>query len=356
MREIDIKLFQDFYSKSSKEERFRMCLHKGDYHFTANEDTILRDSYDYDSLKEFLKGSKLEPYGDLLIQYQNKFYDYKDTESEIYDEFREIINDKKQEDKFTNLLIFMNEYKDTNWGLNITFTNISNKKFDIRDNDLTNTIYELITYLYSETGMNKTKLTIDEAKELLIKPEYFDDLKYYYEECGFEHENIDINNIHEVVLKSFAESVSKEREVNDDFLIIKRKQLDKEMEAIKPKTGRKLENSTLGELAHDLSYLIRFERFVIQDEVEHIYDYKIENADLKLIYKYFNFWDLKTLKSNVKNKEDNSDRELKSGFINVSTWISKHKAKRGKNFNDITPNINEIEIDNFRKFIRGDIG
>lgn len=355
MNEKDIKLFQNFYAKSTIEERFRMCMNKGDYHFTANDDAFLRDSYDYGILAELLKKSELEPYIDFLIQYQNKLYDYKETESEIHGKLRNIINDIKQEDKFTNLLIFLNDYKDTNWGLNIAFTNVYNTKIEIRDSKITKCFFEAVSNLYSELNMNRTRLTIEEAKNELMKPEFIDDLKELNLKCGFQHEDIDINNIPDAVLNDYAESISTEREINAEFFKTKRQELNVYMDQIKPKPGRKRENIDLGELALDLSYLIRFQRFVLQDDVEHIYDYEISNNDLKLIFNYLNFWDLKTLKRNVKNKDENSDRELKSGYINVSSWINSYKLKRGKKYCDVQPELNEIEIDKYRKIVREEL-
>jgi hypothetical protein len=76
MRQKDIKIFQNFYEKSSVGERFKMCFYKGDEHFSSLENASNKDLYNYGILKELLKEYDLDVYCDLLIDYQNNFFDY----------------------------------------------------------------------------------------------------------------------------------------------------------------------------------------------------------------------------------------------------------------------------------------
>ena len=359
MRQKDIKIFQNFYEKSTVSQRFKMCFYKGDEHFSSLDNDSINDSYNYEKLIDILKENDLDVYSDLLINYQNNFFNYFEAESVVYKLQDEIHGIIIKENNYTSLLKFLLENNDSNWGIKINFTNSNGDKITIRDKDVSNMIYDAFKSFYISLEMNKRPFTFEEAKEYLENPGNFDELevaynKYYSIGTEDVQEYIDNYKIPTEVIQYFKENTLKECMINKEFLDFTSKELENSMKNIKPKVGRKIENIYNGELALDLSYLIRFQRFVLQDEYDNIYDMPILVKDLELIYKYFEFWGFENLKSKSSN-EKNVSKELKSGYMNVSSWIEKYKKSRGKYFEGFVRNLNEIEIDKYRKIVRAEI-
>jgi len=358
MRQKDIKIFQNFYEKSTVSQRFKMCFFKGDEHFSSLENASLKDSYNYGILRDILIENDLDVYCDLLIDYQNNLFDYFETESVVYKLLDEIHGINIKENTYTRLLKFLYENIDSNWGIKINFTNLNGTKIDIRDKEVSNIIFDAFKSLYIRLEMNKRPFTFEQAKEYLEHPGNFQELveayDTYYSIGEDDSEYVDSENIPTEVIQYFMDNTLNECMINKEFLEVRSKELESSIEGIKPKSGRKIENIYQGELALDLSYLIRFQRFVLQDEFENIYDMPISVKDLELIYEYFEFWGFENLKIKT-SAEKVSRKELKSGYMNVSAWIVKYKNSRGKKFEDIVPNLNEIEINKYRKIVRSEI-
>lgn len=332
---VDINNFQDL----SLSKRLKLCLND-------REDSVIdkmkyeKRNLNYSELKAILFGTSLESFFDLLIEYHNKYESAQEAKKYIAELLYKNYRDNYSEEiKYTELLLFIEEKLGKSYGIDITFKNSSLKKIEIRDDEYLKYIYEATNKFYIDKGYNNLYLTHEEALDKLRKPLFVKDLKQAYEKCGLDQSLIDINNIPEEVIDYYSKTVYLKREVDRNFLIAKINDLHSRLkvfeETVNP--GRKFINQEVSRYALNLSYLIRLERFITQDKVDNIFDMKLINKDLKLIYEYVLFW-------GMKKKED-----IGSGYNNVDNWIRKYK--------ELTPdaknNINVIRINQLRAAIRG---
>ena len=358
MRQKDIKVFQNFYNKSTEIQRFKMCFYKGDDKFFSIEKADINNSYNYELLGKLLNDNELEAYSDLLVDYQNNLFEYFAIESSIYSLLDEINAINTKQFNYTKFLKFLYDNIESNWGVKVSLSNVNGKRVEIRDEYVTKAILNSIKALYFRLDMHRRPYTYNEAKEYLQNPSNLKELVINYNanhSTGkFENEHIDVENIPEILIQHLQNNFLNEKVITSSFINDRYEELNTSKDDNKPKSGRKIENSYFGELALDLSYLIRFQRFVLQDEFENIYDMPISVKDLQLIYNYFEFWGIENLKK-IPKKEKMGNNKLKSGYMNVSAWIVKYKKSRGKLYCDIAPNLNEIEIDKYRKIVRCEI-
>lgn len=358
MRQKDIEIFQNFYNKSTVIERFKMCFYKGEDVFFSIEEAYPNDFYNYELLRTLIANSELEAYFDLLVDYQINLFDYFAVENSLYNLLDEINANRNKEFNYTKFLKFLYDNIESNWGVKVSLSNLKGERVEIRDEYVTKAILTSIKHLYFRLDMQRRPFTYDEAKEYLQNPTNLEELVINYNANNitgkFDKEHIDVENIPEILIKHLQDNYLNEKEITRFFINERYEELKISKDFNKPKPGRKIENSYFGELALDLSYLIRFQRFVLQDEFENIYNMPISVKDLQLIYNYFEFWGIENLKKTPK-KEMKGNNQLKSGYMNVSAWIVKHKNSRGKHYCDIVPNLNEIEIDKYRKIVRGEI-
>lgn len=358
MRLKDIKIFHNFFEKSTVEERFKMCFYKGDEYLNPIGNSNIDYKLGYEELYKLLKDNELESYCDLLINYQNTLFEYFSVENTFRSIVSEIHANNSKEFKYVELLKFLYDNVESNWGVNIILTNNKGSRLEIRDKKVTSALIGSMKTLFTLLDMNRRPFNYDEAIEYLKNPTNLDIVIKNYNmnsmKDEIKYENINIDNLPEELIQYLIDNFLNEKMINSTFINERYNELTTELENNKPKKGRKIENSYFGELALNLSYLIRFQRFVLQDEVEHIYDMPISKKDLELIYKYFEFWGIENLRIKSGN-ENGAKKELKSGYMNVSAWIVKYKNSRGKYFDDIVPNYNEIEIDKYRKIVRDEI-
>lgn len=247
----------------------------------------LRD-LDYDYFRSILKGTSLEVFSEELINFQNEYF----RKQEIKDKIIDILNQKyvetyREQLKFTELLIFLIEKGKGKYGIDISFADASKNKKIIRDNEYLQYIIKATKEYYVSKKYNYTQLTYDEALAKLQNPIFRKDLEDSYAITNQDVSNIDINNIPHQVVEYFAHSIITPRDITEDLLReIKRdnEEIVKNFE-VKKNPGRQALNLPVGRLSLNLSYLIRLDRFIKQDEVNDIYQLKIKNEDLELIYK-----------------------------------------------------------------------
>ena len=319
--------------------RFILCLFE-------EKDELLLDmvydngEFDYQEFYEKFKDTAIKPFLHLLFEYQNLYFSLQEAKKELAETLYKNYRDAKIEQlKFTNLLLFIHEKLDLSYGINISFTNSSRKKIEIRDSEYLKYIYNSTIQFYVEKEFNYSNLTYDEAYDTLRSPIYKDNLIIAYETNGYKRAEIDIDNIPKSVIEYFAQTIARKRDVNYDFLIAKKREIENTLQVHKKNAnpGRKFINQEVARIVLNVSYLIRLERFIYQDEYDTIFDMKFKNEDLELLYEYVLFWGLKS-------KED-----IGSGFTNVDNWIKNYK-KLNENSNS---NINVIRINQLRNAIRG---
>jgi hypothetical protein len=319
--------------------RFILCLFE-------EKDEILLDmvydnsEYDYQEFYEKFKNTSLKPFLHLLFEYQNLYFSLKEAKEQLAETFHKNYRDANIDQlKFTNLLLFIHEKLDLSYGINISFMNSSRKKIEVRDSEYLKYIYNATIQYYIEKEFNYSDLSFEEAYEMLRSPNYKDDLIIAYETNGYKRADIDIDNIPNSVIEHFAQTIARKRDVNYDFLIAKKREIENTLQVFKKDAnpGRKFINQEVARIVLNVSYLIRFERFILQDEYDNIFDMKFKNEDLELLYEYVLFWGLKS-------KDD-----IGSGFTNVDNWIKSYK-KLNENSKS---NINVNRINQLRIAIRG---
>lgn len=319
-------------------DRFKICINDSKDSIIDKMKFAKRD-LDYDSLKEKLQGTSLELYTIFLIKYQNQYISAQEAKKYVAEMLYKNYRDKHLEEiRYTDLLLFIQDKLDLSYGINITFTNVSRKKKEIRDCEYLKYIFDATKQYYIDKEYNTFNPTYDEALEKLRNPLFVSDLEQAYSSKKIDKNKIDIENIPNEVVEYFRNSITIKKEINEELLIAKKEKLEGYLkileEAINP--GRKFINQQVARFALNLSYLIRLERFIKQDEVDNIFDMKFMNKDLELIYDYVLFW-------GMKNKED-----IGSGYTNVDNWIKTYKRQNPDSRN----NINVKRINELRRKLR----
>lgn len=318
-------------------DRLKICL-VGDVYYLYQLIYTSKD-IDYNHFSDILKGSSLFPYLDLLVEYQNLYFCNIETKEDVAKSLNENYRDvSKEEILFSKLLLHINEKLNLSYGINITFTNSSKKKIDIRNNDYLQYIYDATVKFYEDKGYNSQQLNRKEALKMMKKPIFRDDLIYSYKENGLPISNIDIKNIPESVIETFAGSITTQRKVTSDFLKAKISDSEQMLAACekRAKVGRKYINKQIAIFVLNLSYLIRFDEFIHQNTYDDIFDMKIKNEELSLLFEYVTFW-------GMKNSED-----IASGYNNVDNWIRKVKSSNP----ELRYSVNVTTINNIRTTIR----
>jgi len=318
------------------EEIFKLCTWKGKYYF--HEQTEIENrALNYENLLAEIKDTDLFPFFEFLIPYQNKWLAFieDDTLKVI---IKSLLSERDLSEKYTILLQFLFRSIEKKDDIYINIVNSKGEQFKISDFDITKALYESIVRIYCDKELNTSRLTRDEAINSLVNPINYEDLKLFCNLCNYDIKDINLENLPDDIVTKFASSIVRKREVNYDFLKSKIEELSNAK--ILKKKGAKNINRYLGELALDLSYLIRFYRFILQDECDNIYNYKITNEDCRIILKYFRFWGLLR------------HEDLHSDYVYISSMINQHKKKRGDFDLEKNCEFNEIEIDKTRKDLR----
>jgi hypothetical protein len=332
---IDVNSIEDL----SLSKRLELCLNDRDDSYINKMKYEKRKNFNYYDFNDKFKKTILQPYIVLLVEYHNQYISAQEAKKYIAELLYKNYRDEHLDEiKYTELLLFIQEKLGKSYGIDITFKNSSLKKLEIRDGEYLKYIYDATKQFYLDKGFNNLYLTHEEALETLRQPIFVEDLKDAYEQCGLDPSLVDIDNIPAQVVDYYSKSVYTKKEVDKNFLTAKKNDLENRLkvfeETINP--GRKFINQQVSRFALNLSYLIRLKRFIEQDEVNDIFDMKVKNEDLKLIYEYVLFW-------GMKNKED-----IGSGYTNVDNWIKTYKKLNPEARN----NVNVLRINQLRATIR----
>jgi len=323
--------------KLSQREVFDICM---ELFFENGISKVVDDSnFNYNSLRYDLIKTGLEPYTELLIEYQKKWF-ATEVDPNLFVEkdimYNSGINIKIE---LIELLILLKKNINSIYGVDIIAVGVNESKAKINNLEITKLFYESVLKLFRNKNLHLTPMTYSEAELNIYKSNY--DLWRFDVEEQFKADYVKIfgeEEWYKHMVDMFAYSHEVEREINISYL----ENLLSEFNGDKRKinSGRKRKNDNIGLLALNLSYLIRFYRFINQTECNKIFDYKITNADCRIIFDYLNFYNLIPEKS--ANEPDFSKH------ISIVQLIRQYK-KDLSNRKVIPTNIStESTIDNLR--------
>lgn len=202
-----------------------------------------------------------------------------------------------QSKELIETLIFLFENKNSNTSMTLKSGKLKNNNLKTSNKDISDALMEgLITKLI-ERNLNTDFLSYEDAKYEILNLKDVDWIKNWIEKYIIENDlrnqvgrefSININNPSEYIdndmINSYCEEHFSERSITLQFLY---HQCDLiKIDKTKKKRGAKPKNDSVASLAERLSYLIRLNRFLNQNEENDISKFSISNKDCRLIHDY----------------------------------------------------------------------
>ncbi len=202
-----------------------------------------------------------------------------------------------QSKELIETLIFLFENKNSNTSMTLKSGKLKNNNHKTSNKDISDALMEgLITKLI-ERKLNTDFLSYEDAKYEILNLKDIDWIKNWIEKYIIENDlrnqvskefSININNPSEYIdndmINSYCEEHFSERPITLQFLYHQCDMIT--VSKKKKKAGAKPKNDSLASLAERLSYLIRLNRFLNQNEVNDISKFSISNKDCRLIHDY----------------------------------------------------------------------
>lgn len=202
-----------------------------------------------------------------------------------------------QSKELIETLIFLFENKNSNTSMTLKSGKLKNNNLKTSNKDISDALMEgLITKLI-ERNLNTDLLSYEDAKYEILNLKDIDWIKNWIEKYIIENDlrnqvskefSININNPSEYIdndmINSYCEEHFSERPITLQFLYHQCDMIT--VSKKKKKAGAKPKNDSLASLAERLSYLIRLNRFLNQNEVNDISKFSISNKDCRLIHDY----------------------------------------------------------------------
>lgn len=202
-----------------------------------------------------------------------------------------------QSKELIETLIFLFENKNSNTSMTLKSGKLKNNNLKTSNKDISDALMEgLITKLI-ERKLNTDFLSYEDAKYEILNLKDIDWIKNWIEKYIIENDlrnqvskefSININNPSEYIdndmINSYCEEHFSERPITLQFLYHQCDMIT--VSKKKKKAGAKPKNDSLASLAERLSYLIRLNRFLNQNEVNDISKFSISNKDCRLIHDY----------------------------------------------------------------------
>lgn len=202
-----------------------------------------------------------------------------------------------QSKELIETLIFLFENKNSNTSMTLKSGKLKNNNLKTSNKDISDALMEgLITKLI-ERNLNTDFLSYEDAKYEILNLKDIDWIKNWTEKYIIENDlrnqvnkefSININNPSEYIdndmINSYCEEHFSERPITLQFLYHQCDMIT--VSKKKKKAGAKPKNDSLASLAERLSYLIRLNRFLNQNEVNDISKFSISNKDCRLIHDY----------------------------------------------------------------------
>lgn len=153
---------------------------------------------------------------------------------------------------------------------------------------------------FKETGLQFSKYTFDEAKEILLNKRDITWIQQYckqritdYEFSTSESEEINWENPKEYVtndiIEDYAYSHTIEREISRELLLDRLQCLKNRL---RTKPGARRKNNRVAKLAIRLYYLANLEKFIFSNKENDISKMKLRNSHCRLIYEYLRHFNL----------------------------------------------------------------
>ena len=202
-----------------------------------------------------------------------------------------------QSKELIETLIFLFENKNSNTSLTLKSGKLKNNNHKTSNKDISDALMEGLIAKLIERNLNTDFLSYEDAKYEILNLKDIDWIKNWIEKYIIENDlrnqvckefSININNPSEYIdndmINSYCEEHFSERPITLQFLYHQCDMITASKK--KKKTGAKPKNDSVASLAERLSYLIRLNRFLNQNEVNDISKFSISNKDCRLIHDY----------------------------------------------------------------------
>ena len=315
------------------EEAFELCLGVVE----DFDSKIMRTNIDYTEIRKFLKGNVLKRYSELLILRQQAWFYYEENFPSFEEGWDVFYGHNTHAIEMTETLLMLINSISSKHGVDLSISNINDDKVRVNNKIITETIFNSLVEEYKKSKLDYLKITIEEARQGIRS---FKDKSWFKNYC-FDEEikmsQLDVENPSDEMVGNYISGHFSKKDITKEFLELKLNELKAFKR--KKKTGPKLKNNSIANLAIYLSYLIRLESFLSQGVCEHIFDFTLDNEACRIIYDYFDFWGL--IVDNLTGKTPSARHSFIASMIN-------ERKKRYVNFerNDVIF-YQERRIDNF---------
>lgn len=259
----------------SKQDLFSICFRN----ITAesNDELISEFQMDVEKFERFLVKTSLEDYCKELLNVGLNFIFSK--ANPVIVKRSDISIDKHMpfaaKEELSKILIYLLSNKDNDISLSLKSQGKYVDNFKIDSQFIISQITEKLLDTFKTRGFNLERMSFTEAQqEINTNPDndWLNEYCKYYEGDS--------------LIQRYGEMHYIEREITIEYLKSKLKKRKKE------KVGAKAKNLELAELVEKLSYLLRFDSFLNQDEYPDFSNYPLKNKDCILIFEYLSFFDL----------------------------------------------------------------
>lgn len=309
------------------------------------ENFIAKQNYSEQEFLRILFSGRLERYKDLII---SGIVDLKIEEAAHQKSIIEVEESQAEKDyKRTIIQMLYTTMKanlEENKTLDISITDIRDNKIKASNPNLSIAIEQALSDEFIRLKLNESELTIDEARASITNQE---DIDFFL--GNEEGDNPNYFLIKDGLITFIPEAVSDEdveyyaqchtlqREVSYELVSDVYQGIIINKEPFRKKKGAKVINSALSSFLLRLSFLVRFDNFLSQNEINDIWKYKISNKTCLLIYDFLSLFD-GIFRKNVKYEAD--DKEKKAKYIRA--LITREMDKNINNYTGIINKINKV--------------
>jgi hypothetical protein len=308
--------------------------------------------FNYNELERLLIKTDLEDYTSFLYSYGlfNKFYKDQLYSIDTLEEFE--ITYANEEKELLQLLIFLLSDTDSDITFRLKRGDKTADNLTFSNDKIKSGFIEMVKYQYEKCDFNEENLTPAEAEDEIKNMYDTEWIQQYIEKCladtderVFYPQITTISDfdgfVDDDMINEYAYEHYTKRDITLDYLKTK---LDQYNNKYVTKPGAKPKNDDLSRSKELLSYLIRLNKFLNQNEYNDIESFPIQNKDCILIYDYLRFFDLTDdLSSNTNSTKPHN--KIRSDIDNFRKY-RKPKLKTKYPFFDAESSINLFKRNN----------
>lgn len=295
----------------SLDEKFKLCfLNPYKENDSYIEMLIQKYPIDENSFHRLLFNTEIEEFAPKLMilglnemnkELQNENEPFIDDLPFDFVEGREIVLTRReqfiQSRELIETLIFLFENKNSNTSITLKSGKFKNNNFKTSNNEIIDTLIDGLKSKLIERNLNTDCLSYEDAKYEILDLKDIDWIKNWIERYIKENDinrqegtefSFNINNPIEYIdndmINSYCAEHFSERPITLQFLYHQCDMIT--VSKKKKKAGAKPKNDSVASLAERLSYLIRLNRFLNQNEENDISKFSISNKDCRLIHDY----------------------------------------------------------------------